>query len=96
MQAAPIVHVTDDALRTVLEGIDLGETFITSGAVLSAEDGGSDAFRMDEIKDVSVRFAMADGGKCERCWQILPEVSEDAPICARCADAVTAFDEVAA
>jgi isoleucyl-tRNA synthetase len=40
-------------------------------------------------RQVSVR--RADGGKCARCWRVLPEVGRapDHPaLCLRCADAV--------
>jgi isoleucyl-tRNA synthetase len=33
----------------------------------------------------------ADGGKCDRCWQVLPEVGSHAnhpTLCNRCADVV--------
>ena len=49
------------------------------------------AFTLDEVAGIGVVPAMADGGKCERCWQILPEVGEDKDhpdLCHRCAEAV--------
>jgi isoleucyl-tRNA synthetase len=42
---------------------------------------------------VAVLVEPAEGGKCERCWQILPEVGshpDHATLCDRCADVVGA------
>jgi isoleucyl-tRNA synthetase len=50
-----------------------------------------DAFALDEVANVGVVASLAEGSRCERCWQVLPEVgadSERADICVRCADAV--------
>jgi isoleucyl-tRNA synthetase len=36
-----------------------------------------------------VRFEPARGGKCERCWRVLPEVNtRTSHLCNRCTDAV--------
>lgn len=96
LQAAPVVHVINEELSTALQGLDLAEIFITSGVTLSKEAGPEDAFTMPEIEGVAVEFARAEGEKCQRCWQILPEVKGEDGICNRCADAVAAFDEAAA
>jgi isoleucyl-tRNA synthetase len=40
---------------------------------------------------VAVAPARAEGEKCARCWQVLPEVGKDAEhpsLCKRCTDAV--------
>jgi isoleucyl-tRNA synthetase len=50
LEAAPFVHVTDDALREAIEGLDMAEICITSG-----DDVGSDP----EFPDVSARDAAA-------------------------------------
>ena len=77
LEAAPKVYVPDAGLREALRGVDLAEIAITSGAVLSPEEGPQDAFRVDDVPDVAVVFARAEGKKCARSWQILPEVGSD-------------------
>ena len=40
---------------------------------------------------LEIQVAKAEGGKCERCWKILPSVGTDAAhptLCPRCAAAV--------
>jgi len=37
----------------------------------------------------------AQGGKCLRCWRILPEVDEAREVCGRCADALRRLDAAA-
>jgi len=90
LQAAPKVYVTAD-YREALEGLDLAEIAITSDAELIEGDVPEGAFTLDDIAGVGVMPTLADGGKCDRCWRILPEVgaNADAPgTCGRCADAV--------
>ncbi len=93
LEAAPIVHVADKDLRAAYEGLDAAELFITSDATLSSEPAPEGVFRLDgETADVAVVPAKASGGKCERCWRILPEVgnvpSHD-DLCKRCAGVVS-------
>jgi isoleucyl-tRNA synthetase len=77
LEAAPVVHVTDPELRAALQGVDLAEAFITSGAVLADGHGPTDAFRMDEVKGVAVVPARAEGRKCARSWKITDDVGSD-------------------
>ena len=49
----------------------------------------AEAFALPEVPDAAVTIHLADGKKCERCWQVLPEVGkEHGDLCCRCADAV--------
>jgi isoleucyl-tRNA synthetase len=68
----------------VPDGVDdalLAELFI-SGAVSRGSDD-----------EVIVR--KSDDAKCGRCWRLLPEVSEDGALCARCTDVVQEMDQPA-
>lgn len=97
LQAAPVVYVTEDFAGS-LEDIDLAEICITSKATLKVGESAGDAFVLDDVPGVSVTPGSADGTKCERCWQVLPEVGAngDHPeICNRCADAVADFPAAA-
>ena len=54
-----------------------------------AGDGPAAAYRLDDVAGIAVVSALADGGKCARCWMVLPEGGTDeGSICGRCADAV--------
>ena len=94
LQAHPTVYVgTSDA--TVLADIDLPEIAITSAATLVSGEPPVDAFQLEDVSDVGVVAGMAEGGKCERCWQVLPDVGANSAypdICGRCADAVASLN----
>jgi isoleucyl-tRNA synthetase len=95
LEAAPKVYVADSELRAALDGIDLAEIAITSGATLLEGAGPESAFRLDEIPGVAVEFARAKGTKCARSWKILAEVGADAEfpeLSPRDAEAVRQFD----
>ena len=53
---------------------------------------------LEDVPGVAVIPELAPGNKCERCWQVLPEVGSapEAPdICNRCVDAVAHLPEAA-
>jgi isoleucyl-tRNA synthetase len=77
LEAAPVVHVADKALREALEGLDFAEICITSQIAVADGDGPADAFRLDDVAGVAVVPARAEGRKCARSWRILPEVGSD-------------------
>ena len=92
LQAAPVVHVTPDQMAA-FDGLDPAEIFITSSATLTTDSSPDGAYTLDEVPGVAVVPTLAQGGKCERCWRILPEVetvqaNTGEPICVRCEDAV--------
>ena len=90
LEAAPVVHAGDAATLADLRSVPFAELCITSGLTLVAGEGPAEAFRMAEVPGVAVVFAPAEGEKCQRCWQILPEVGHQAHThtCARCAAAL--------
>lgn len=90
LEAAPVVYVEDASLRDILSGVDLAELCITSGLALTAGAAPEGAFRLAEVEGLSVVFAQAQGQKCARCWQILPDVGthKHPATCARCNDAL--------
>jgi len=77
LEAAPVVYVSDAALRDAVKDIDLAEVCITSDAKLEAGEGPADAFRLDEVKGVAVAPKRAEGKKCARSWKISPLVGSD-------------------
>ena len=86
LQAKPSVYLSEDKMALV-EGLDLAELSITSDLSVEQGDGPADAFRSSEVDGVYVVIGLADGGKCERCWKIMPEVKEEQVVCGRCAEA---------
>ncbi|MBL8711145.1 MAG: isoleucine--tRNA ligase [Rhodospirillaceae bacterium] len=90
LQAHPIVYLSPERLAD-LAGLDLREIAITSGITLDSGAAPGEAITMPDVAGVAVLVNLAEGGKCERCWQILPEVGQDAAhptLCHRCAGAV--------
>ena len=88
LEAAPVVHVTDATLLKTLQSVDFADLCITSGLTLTAE--ASDGFQLADMPGISVIFAHATGEKCQRCWQILPDVGthHHPHTCARCSAAL--------
>ena len=90
LQAAPRLWLADD-MAAAVEGIDLAEITITSHVSLPEGSPPAEAFRVEDVPGVAVVPALADGGKCDRCWQVLPDIGVDPAhpeICGRCAEAV--------
>jgi isoleucyl-tRNA synthetase len=90
LQAAPHVHVAPQYIAA-MTGIDLAEVCITSGGDLVEGPVPAGAFTLPDVAGVGVVPALAGGGKCARCWQVLEEVGGSARhplICRRCEDAV--------
>ena len=64
LEAAPVVHVSDEALADAFAGLDLAEICITSAATLVRDAGPAEAFRLAEVPGVAVEPARAVGRKC--------------------------------
>ena len=77
LEAAPDVYVSDPDLLAALDGVDLAEISITSGARLIAGEGPADAFRLDAVKGVAVMSTPAEGRRCARSWKITTDVGSD-------------------
>ncbi len=77
LEAAPDVYVSRPDLIAALDGVDLAEISITSGARLIEGEGPADAFRLDSVKGVAVVFKPAEGRRCARSWKITPDVGSD-------------------
>ncbi len=59
----------------------------TWAATLAEGEGPNGAFILEDVAGVAVSPGLAQGGKCNRCWKLLPEVGDKA-LCGRCAEAV--------
>ena len=92
LQAKPKVYLSQER-RAELQGLDLAEIAITSNISLLSEAAPDAAFTQNDVAGVAVMVELASGEKCERCWQVLPEVGEvknHPTLCHRCSDAVGA------
>ncbi|EBA13061.1 isoleucine--tRNA ligase [Roseobacter sp. CCS2] len=89
LEAAPTVYVSADTAK-LLETVSFDDLCITSGIFVSNDMAPDGAFRLDDVADVAVVFAKAEGEKCQRCWKILPDVGTHthAGVCGRCNEAL--------
>ncbi len=93
LQAHPVVHVPQETAR-VLETVDFDDICITSGITVLTTPAPDGAFTLEDVPEVAVAPALAEGQKCQRCWKILAEVPMGG-ICRRCFAAVEAWRQAA-
>ena len=83
-----------------LDGLDLAEISITSGAKLQPGRGAPRRpSRIEEVAGVAVVPALAEGQKCARSWKVLADVGSDPDypeLSARDAAAVREWDKIRA
>jgi isoleucyl-tRNA synthetase len=99
LEAAPVLYVQDEADAALFDDVSLAEIAITSVAFVKVGEGPEDAFRLPDVPGAAAAFHRADGGKCARCWMLLPEVGTvpaHSDLCRRCSDAVDALEGAAA
>ena len=90
LQAAPAVWLETRHVEA-LAGLDLAEICLTSAIRVQVDAPPAEAFTLPDVAGVGVLPGLAEGHKCERCWQILPTVGQSAAhpgLCPRCAEAV--------
>ncbi len=79
LEAAPTVYVEMDAADVAsLRACDFAEVCITSDIAIVAGAGPAEAFRLDDVKNVAVVSAKAEGRKCARSWKISKDIGRDA------------------
>jgi isoleucyl-tRNA synthetase len=91
LQAHPHIYLKPEQ-KFLLESVDFSEISISSSVKLVTDVIPPEAFKIADIPDVGVVITLAEGQKCERCWQVLPEVGrqgDQVGLCCRCHDAVT-------
>ena len=90
LEAAPKVYVSEAALFAATQGVPMAEFSITSAIEVLQTPAPEGAFTLPDVAGVAVVFGMAQGQKCARCWQILPDVGthKHGATCARCNDAL--------
>jgi isoleucyl-tRNA synthetase len=77
LEAAPVIYIDDADLFASAVDVDLAELCITSAATLVEGEGPNSAFRLDDVRSVSVVPQRAEGKKCARSWKISPAVGSD-------------------
>ena len=96
LQAAPTVYADPETIAA-MEGVDLAELSITSAATLFEGKFPENAFTIPEVEGIGVVPGLAEGEKCARCWQVLPDVGAQGhpEICGRCDSVISAGKEAA-
>jgi isoleucyl-tRNA synthetase len=98
LQAHPLVYVGKEQAALV-KSVDFNEICISSALSVKEDAPPASVFTLPDVPGVAVQVKLAEGMKCERCWQVLPEVGskKDHPdLCNRCHDAVTHMKKAAA
>ncbi len=75
------ITVPEGSVPEGFSDADLAELFITASVT--------------RRQGTDVTVTRTDNHKCGRCWRLLPEVTEDGDLCARCDDAVSQMDTAA-
>ncbi|MDD2324569.1 MAG: isoleucine--tRNA ligase [Alphaproteobacteria bacterium] len=86
LQAAPEVYLTKEQ-AALLNGLDFAEICIASSLALHEAAPPAEAFTLADVAGIGVAVRVAEGGKCERCWQVRGDVAEGG-LCPRCASVV--------
>ena len=98
LEAAPKVHIADQALIDAFKGESAADIFITSGAeLIHTSSGNGGGFTLDDTDGVVVYPEKADGIKCRRSWKYFdPSTADPAfpDITPRDALTVKAWDKV--
>ena len=88
LQAHPTIYLDTAA---GLEAVNWAEVSITSAATIAPGEAPNGAFQLPDVPGVAVVPGLAAGAKCQRCWQVLPEVGQASrhdDLCHRCDAAV--------
>ncbi len=97
LEASPILFVSDEALVTAMDGVDMAEICITSGFTVKAlKKAPADAFRLPQEAEIAaVTVEKARGKKCARSWKYSTDVGSDRDypdVTPRDAEALREFD----
>ena len=88
LQAAPVVYL-GEADRRCWPGSIWPSSRSPAASSCATARRPAGAFALEDVPGVAVVPALAEGEKCARCWQVLPEVAASPEqLCRRCTDAV--------
>lgn len=88
LEASVTLYVTEET-AFLKNTPDLDKLLIVSQVTVAEGNDVHEA--ADQYTNIAVVVAQAEGGKCERCWAVLPSVGEDTEhptLCAHCAETV--------
>jgi isoleucyl-tRNA synthetase len=97
LQADAFIQVIPE-IHTLVSDINFAEVCITSRFKLTT-DGHKGFGDYAAQRGFSAGYSIAEGAKCDRCWQVLPEVGSHADhptLCTRCHGVVTRSAKAAA
>lgn len=80
----------DQDLYRILSGFPeatLAQYCLVAGIALHQDTDHEEAISVIPA-EIALKWSMAPGGKCKRCWSITPEVTSDEPLCHRCVEVV--------
>ncbi|MGN6767592.1 MAG: class I tRNA ligase family protein, partial [Rhizobiaceae bacterium] len=81
LEAAPILHIADAELRSLVESADMAEICITSTVEVTGTPAPESAFSLEDVPGVAVEFRRAEElglVKCARSWRYTDDVGSDA------------------
>jgi isoleucyl-tRNA synthetase len=84
LEAKVALHSSDAETQKALRSVDLGEILMVSEAVLADGPVGPECA---DVKGLSVKVEKSPHPKCERCWNLRPDVGRVAAhptLCGRC------------
>jgi isoleucyl-tRNA synthetase len=93
LEAAPKVYVANAEDYALLQSLPFAQICITSGIEIIEDTVPEAAYQLENVPNVGVVTQRAQGDKCARCWQILPDVGQQEAhphLCGRCYSVVSA------
>ena len=76
LQAKVLIEANENSYN-VLQDLNLPDIFICSNVQMDLNQNLSG-------KKIKVKVDLAYGGKCMRCWKVVPEVKDNIELCNRC------------
>jgi isoleucyl-tRNA synthetase len=88
LEARVTLHSSDAEMQKALRAGDLTSALIVSEAVVADAAVGPES---SEVKGLSIRVEKSPHPKCERCWNLRPDVGQSSKhpaLCARCVSVI--------
>ncbi len=89
LEAKPMIYIGNPDILLAIKKLNLADLCIVGEIGFLDTKPTENIFTLDDVPDVIVQFDTAKGEKCNRCWKILPQVSQQTDyLCKRCDDAL--------
>ncbi len=90
LQASVVIYDPDEDIGKIsFSDEQWSEIFITSGVKILNSAPLGEAVKISDDRNIWIEVLPAQGTKCQRCWRVLPEVSEKESLCQRCLEVVS-------